>query len=143
MKTNKNGYTLMELLLTLSIILILVSLGIPQLKSLLIRLEVQNGVRSVTIAISRARYEAIRNNRSIKLCVEKNQMLLVEKKADGWSVFLPLKKKKNVIITANTNPVFSPLGSVSPLCSFKITNKHFCFKVTISIAGRIKVKEIR
>jgi type II secretory pathway pseudopilin PulG len=139
MKKNKKGFTLGELLVFLSIFSIVVMIGIPMFKSSFSRWEVTSGVRTVTSALSTARYNAIKMNRSVKLCIEENRILLKEKKGEVWEPFLPFEVDEAVSLTINSSPVFSPTGYVSPLCSIYVQNEHYGYKITLSIAGRIKV----
>ena len=46
-------------------------------------------------------------------------------------------------VKINSSPVFSPTGSVSPLCSIFVKNSKYQYKITLSISGRIKTTEIR
>ena len=100
-------------------------------------------MRTVTSALSTARYNAIRMNRSVKFCIEENRLLLKEKKGKVWETFLPFDVDEAVSITINSSPVFSPTGYVSPLCSIYLKNEHYRYKITLSIAGRVKVIEVR
>jgi Tfp pilus assembly protein FimT len=117
-----------------------VAFGLPKFKFFFSKLEISRSLRMVTSAISTARYNAIKNNRAVKLCVENNQILLKEKINKNWQTFIRFKNKnREVKITANAWPIFSPLGSISPLCSFQVNNRHLFYKITLSMAGRIKV----
>ncbi len=142
MKKNKKGFTLGELLVFLGIFSIVVMIGIPMFKSSFARWEVTSGVRTVTSALSTARYNAIKMNRSVKFCIEENRILLKEKKGEVWETFLPFEVDEAVSLTINSSPVFSPTGYVSPLCTIYVQNEHYHYKITLSIAGRIKVAKI-
>ncbi len=142
MRQNKKGFTLGELLVVLSILSIIVTIGIPTFKSSFSRWEVTSGVRTVTSALSTARYNAIKMNRSVKFCIEENRVLLKEKKGKVWETFLPFDVDEAVSLTINSSPVFSPTGYVSPLCSIYVKNEHYRYKITLSIAGRIKIVKL-
>lgn len=142
MKQDKKGFTLTELLMALSILLIITAIGIPAFKSYFVKWEINAGVRTVTTALSTARYNAIKMNRSVKFCIESNRIVLKEKKGDKWEMFLPFEVDEKVSLTNNSSPVFSPLGYASPLCSIYVKNERYQYKITLSIAGRIKVAEI-
>jgi hypothetical protein len=129
----------MELLVVLCLLAILITLGIPAFKSFFIQWEASGGVRTVTTGLSYARYDAVKMNRSVKFCIEDNQILLKEKRSGVWEPFRSFDVEKNVSLTINSSPVFSPTGSVAPLCSIYVENERYRYKITISIAGRIKV----
>lgn len=143
MRPSRNGISLMELLVVLCLLAILITLGIPAFKSFFIQWEASSGVRTVTTALSYARYDAVKMNRSVKFCIEDNQILLKEKRSGVWEPFRSFDVDEDVSLTINSSPVFSPTGSVAPLCSIYVENERYCYKITISIAGRIKVTMIR
>lgn len=142
MKQRSSGITLTELLVVLCLLSILITLGIPAFESFFVRWEASSGVRTVTTAISYARYDAVKMNRSVKFCIENNRILLKEKRSGVWEPFRSFDVDENVSLTINSSPVFSPTGSVAPLCSIYVRNERYCYKITISIEGRIKVAEI-
>jgi Tfp pilus assembly protein FimT len=143
MKKDKRGFTLGELLVFLGIFSIVVMIGIPMFKSTISRWEVTSGVRTVTSALSTARYNAIKMNRSVKFCIEENRIILKEKKGNVWESFLPFEVDEKVSLSINSSPIFSSTGYVSPLCSIYVQNEHYRYKITLSIAGRVKVIEVR
>lgn len=143
MRRSRNGMSLTELLVVLCLLSILITLGIPAFKSFFIQWEASGGVRTATTALSYARYDAVKMNRSVKFCIEDNQILLKEKRSGVWEPFRSFDVEKNVSLTINSSPVFSPTGSVAPLCSIYVENERYCYKITISIAGRIKVTTIK
>jgi hypothetical protein len=44
-----------------------------------------------------------------------------------------------VAVSANGRPVFSPLGFVSPLCTFTVANGKKVCRVVVSMFGRARV----
>jgi hypothetical protein len=96
----------------------------------------------VTAAMSTARYNAIRMNRSVKFCIEKNRIVLKEKVNTTWQPFTFFDVDANVSISINASPVFSPTGFASPLCTIYVENRHYKYKITLSSAGRIKVSNM-
>ncbi|HLP49127.1 MAG TPA: type II secretion system protein [Candidatus Kapabacteria bacterium] len=142
-KINKNGITLLELIVALCILSLVGMLGVPMFKSSVKRWETAESVRTVTSALATARYDAIKMNRSVKFCIENNRVLLKEKRGTIWCTFSFFAVDKDISLTSNAAPVFSPIGNVSPLCSIDIRNIHYHYKITLSIAGRIKIIEIK
>lgn len=138
----QRGFTVVELLVVLFILGIIITWGVPKFRSFFARVEVNNGVRTVTLGLNSARYMAINMNRSVKCCVEGNRVVLKKKVAGAWEEFRGFDVAEKVILSANSSPVFSPLGSVSPLASFYVQNERMHFKITISMAGRVKITEL-
>jgi type II secretory pathway pseudopilin PulG len=142
-KNSIRGITLIELLVALCILSLAGMLGIPMFKASVERWEVSGNVRTVTSALSTARYDAIKMNRSVKFCIENNRVLLKEKSGTVWVTFMTFEVEKGVTLSINASPVFTPIGSVAPLCSIYVWNEHYQYKITLSSAGRIKVMEIK
>jgi len=142
-KNSKRGITLIELLVALCIFSLVGMVGIPMFRASVERWEVSGSVRTVTSALSTARYDAIKMNRSVKFCIENNRVLLKEKSGAVWVAFMSFEVDKDVSLSINALPVFTPIGSVAPLCSIYVWNEHYQYKITLSSAGRIKVIAIK
>lgn len=143
MKTNRTrkGITLLELFIALGIISLALTIVVPGFKSFYSRMEINNGLRAVTSALSTARYKAIMMNKRVKFTIEGDKIVLNEKESNQWQAFMHFDLEKKVSYSINASPVFSPAGSVSPLCSIYVNNETYKYKITISMAGRIKVME--
>ncbi len=139
MRQDRNGFTLVELLVAVCILALAITMGANIFKASFSRWEASGGVRTVTAAMSTARYNAIKMNRSVKFCIEDNRVLLKEKVSGRWKTFMHFDVDDNVSLSINSSPVFSPSGFASPLCSIYVENRHYRYKITLSIAGRIKV----
>ncbi|MCK5057499.1 MAG: prepilin-type N-terminal cleavage/methylation domain-containing protein [Candidatus Aminicenantes bacterium] len=138
----EKGFTVLELLVTLTIFALVIGLGVPTFKAYSKKIEINNGLRTVTLAVNTARYKAIENNRSIKLKVEENRLILLEKRDSAWESFMDFDPGDRVSVSLNTSPVFYPEGYIVPLCSFYVRSNEENYKISISIAGRIKVTEL-
>ncbi len=144
MNRNKNagnkGLTIVELFVSLGLISIILTMGVSRFEAFFSRMRVTNGVRTVTASFSRARFEAIRGNRRVKVNLEvsAHEIQLMEKRGGRWQVFHRYPLEKKVLFSMNASPVFSPFGSASPLCSTYVENEVYKYKITISMAGRIK-----
>ena len=79
MTKNKRGFTIIEMIVTLGIVAMVITMGARVFRASFSRWEASSGVRTVTAAMSTARYNAINMNRSVKFCVEKNRIVLKEK----------------------------------------------------------------
>ena len=148
---NKNsikGMTVFELFVTLAIISVVISMGMPGFNSYIKRIEVRNTLRTITGVLNTARFKAIVLNKGVKFCIEdKNDEEMVirlkEKKDSKWEEFMEFSLEKKVSVTINSSPIFYPNGSIVPLCSILVENEVSHYKITISIAGRIKITEMK
>lgn len=143
MRRHKSGFTVIELLVGVCILAFVITMGANIFKASFSRWEVNEGVRMVTAAMSRARYNAIKMNRPVKFFIEENRIYLREKVSGRWKTFMSFDVDDNVTLSINSSPVFSPTGFASPLCSIYVENKRFRYKITLSMAGRIKTTRLK
>ncbi len=141
MKQRAKGFTILEILVALSIISLVFTMGVRQFRTFFSRLEAVNGVRAVTVALSTARYNAIKMNCSVKLFVTEHQLELKKKVNKKWEKFLSMDVSKGVLMSINAAPVFFSSGYAAPSCSIYINNENHHYKVSLSFAGRIKTVE--
>ena len=150
--TNKcqKGMTLFEMFVTLAVISLVVSMVMPGFNSYVKRMEVRNTLRTITGVLNTARFKAIMLNKRVKFCIEdKNEedtVIRLKEKRDGdskWKKFMEFSLEKKVSVTINSSPIFFPDGNISPLCSILVDNEVSHYKITISIAGRIKITEMK
>ena len=86
-------------------------------------------------------------NKGVKFCIEEEdeekKILLKEKRDNRWQEFMRFDLEKEIYVYGNASPIFFPDGDIAPLCSILVENDLSSYKITISMAGRIKVTEIR
>lgn len=142
--SRRRGMTLLELLVALLIVGMLWSIAIPAFKSFFIRARVEHSVRTVNVALSVARYDAIQWNRSIKVefNAKQNAIVLKRKENNIWTGYKRFDINEDVFVAFNNAPVFSPYGTAAPLCSINIRYDVFIYKITISMAGLINTKAV-
>jgi prepilin-type N-terminal cleavage/methylation domain-containing protein len=147
---SKKGMTLFEVFITLAIISVVVTMGMPGFNSYVKRMEVRNTLRTITGVLNTARYKAIMLNKRVKFCIEdkdeEDMVIRLKEKREGdskWKEFMEFSLGKKVSVAINASPIFFPNGSISPLCSILVENEVSHYKITISIAGRIKITEMR
>jgi prepilin-type N-terminal cleavage/methylation domain-containing protein len=141
-KPGYKGFTLLELMVVLVLLSLALTVTVPGLRSYFNRMEISTGLRTATVAIHTARFRAIRHNKRIKLKWLDGRFVLMEKPDRDWLTVYAFKPVRNISFSMSAYPVFSPYGSVSPLCSIYVENTRRRYKVTISMAGRVKVTEL-
>ena len=136
---NKKGLTVVELLVTVGLFAFLIMTVFPGMQSFFTRLEINSGLRTVTAALSTARYQAIQENQPVRVEVVPGRLLLSVDNGQGWQVTRSFDLSEKLKVHANSRPVFSPLGNVSPLCTITLETQKKIFRVVLSMYGRIKV----
>lgn len=136
---NKKGLTVVELLITVGLFAFLIMTVFPGMQSFFINLEINSGLRTVTAALSTARYQAIQENRPVRVEVVPGRLQLSIDNGQGWQVMRSFDLHDKLKVHANSRPVFSPLGNVSPLCTITLETQKKIFRVVLSMYGRIKV----
>jgi prepilin-type N-terminal cleavage/methylation domain-containing protein len=139
----QNGFTVVELLIAVILLSALFLVGFTGFQSFLDSARTTHAIRAVTSAFSSARYRAIQENKSVKVCLEKNQLVLKQKRDNQWQACSHVNFGEKIEVSMNASPVFSPTGFVSPLCSVHIKSEKHLYKITLSMAGRIKVTKIK
>lgn len=136
---NRSGMTLIELLAAIAVFALLATVVLPGLGPFFSRLEVHSALRAITSGLSAARYQAIRDNRPVRVEVSGVRLLLSRDDGLGWRVIRSFELGGRLAIRANSRPVFSPLGNVSPLCTISVLRERRVWRVVVSMYGRVKV----
>jgi len=136
---NKKGLTIVELLVTVGLFAFLMVTVFPGMQSFLLRLEINACLRTVTAALNTARYQAIRENQPVRVEVVPGRLLLSVDNGKGWQVTRSFDLDGKLKVQANSRPVFSPLGNVSPLCTITLEKKARVFRIVLSMYGKISV----
>lgn len=136
---NKKGLTVLELLVTVGFFSFLVVALAPGLQSFFIRLEINTALRTLTSGLSTARYLAIQDNQPVRVEIAAGRMLLSVDNGLGWQVTRSFDFSEKLSVRANSRPVFSPLGFVSPLCTITLEKRQRVYRIVLSMYGRIKV----
>lgn len=90
-KSTLQGFTLVELMITLLVAAILLALAVPGFQSLSQRSRQVNALNDMAAAVARARSEAVTRNREVVVCVSEDQSTCKtgsEKWETGWIAFV-------------------------------------------------------
>ena len=89
MKKN-SGFTLLELLITLAIVAILLTVGVPSLRSMMQGNQLVASTNELLSALHVARSEAIKSNSRVTICESSNgtSCTTTGDWKDGWIVFI-------------------------------------------------------
>ena len=136
---NRKGLTVFELLVTVGLFSLLATVMVPGLQSLFARLEVHTALRAVTAGLNAARYQAVRDNQPVRAEIVPGSLQLSVDNGVGWQVTRRFPLSDKLSIRANSRPVFSPLGNVSPLCTITLETRQKAYRIVVSMYGRIQV----
>lgn len=139
---NNRGLTVLELLSAVTISMLIFTSSFPVISSFLSRVEISNAVSLITTHLSEARYLSLSESRKVRFRVITGTGSLEIIKNHKWTNYKSWKIKGKLNITCNSSPVFNPKGSASPMCTIKISNKMYSYKITLSFAGRIRITKL-
>ena len=139
----EKGFSLLDLVITLSLLSILLCISLPFSKKMGLKYLLKNTTREICANLSYARYKSIFQRAKYRVRFsEKNYAVerynSIKKK---WEIE-KINILRNVIVNTNNNPIFHPNGTVSNLASIYISNSTGKYKITIAISGRIKISKL-
>ena len=143
------GFSLLGQLITLALAGILMAMAVPNYLKVMPKHRLNGAVRQLTGDLMWARMKAIqRNNRYRVFFLNRHEYrILDDADNDGavdpgeWSLTRDLRADyEGVMMTSNNNPVFSPRGTVGSLATITLANAAGSKRVSISIAGRVRVR---
>lgn len=143
------GFSLTGLLMTLALAAVMVGMAAPSYLDLLPRHRLNGAARQVVGDLMWARMKAVqRNNRFRVFFLSDHEYRILDDTDNDndvdsgeWTVTRDLSAEyRDVVISANNNPIFSPRGTASSLATITLANDAGSKRITISIAGRVRVR---
>ena len=143
------GFSLLGQLITLTLAGIMLSIAVPGYLKVMPRHRLNGAVRQLTGDLMWARMKAIeRNNRHrIFFLNDHEYRILDDADNDGavdpgeWTITRDLRTDyRDVVISSTNNPVFSPRGTASSLATITLANAAGSKRISISIAGRVRIR---
>lgn len=104
------GFTLAELIVTISIVAILAAIAFPSYTQLMLRHRVQDAATDILIALNNARAEALKRNTSVGIAPASGGSW-----ANGWAILDPNDNANFVDKHAPVNQVAITLTGTSPI----------------------------
>jgi len=140
---NKKGVGVLELLVSMTLISLILTLSLSGFRSLFSQMEMAHAVRTVTGALNTARYQAIENNQPVKVEKRDDGIVLKIKCGAQWIPLQVFEWNHRTEIRMTASPVFFPTGGVTPTTTIELRNHQRVYEITAAITGRIKVFQIR
>ncbi len=150
------GFTLLELITTITVAGIMVALAVPSFTSMIQRNEVVSVANDILSSIHFARSESIKLNKNIGICPSSNAKTCSGGWVDGWvvldggTVLLAKSQTHDNISIAGTGKAaaaftFTPRGrtTVNTTGIFTVVNGDFESQVLLSEVGSARVKRIK
>jgi Tfp pilus assembly protein FimT len=137
------GVTLVETVISLSILSMLLYLAATSFLDLAPKYELEKAVWELRSALNAARYKALFEGASFRIKLYPSGYA-EEKYEDGLKNWTLVEKHwlEDVSIEANNSPVFTPEGTVTGLATIYVANSWGKYKITLAITGRIKAARV-
>ena len=83
------GFTIIELMLTIAVAAVILSIGVPSFQALIERNQLTSGINQFISSMSLARSEAIRRNQRVAICPSSNgETCSGEQYENGWIIYV-------------------------------------------------------
>jgi type IV fimbrial biogenesis protein FimT len=152
-KTTRNasaGFTMMEMLITVAILMVLTAFGVPQMLSTIDTFKLNAAANAATWAIQSTRYQALMKGYPYQLTFSTaNNTYQVTSEPGGTASFSAVGSAVSissspVVISANAQLQFKGNGSVSSILAgsqtFTVSYKNRTKTITVSNYGSVTVQ---
>lgn len=147
----ESGFTLIEMMIVIAVLAIMATIAIPSFMSLMPGMRLNGAARQIMGDLMAARMNAVKQNNEVRVFFNSpgaNQyQILDDDDNDGTADTGEAITTKNiqdnyedVTFTSTNNPIFHPKGTATSLATITLQNSSGTKKVTVSIAGRVKIK---
>ena len=144
----QSGFTLIELMVTISILAILLGIGVPSFRTMIEESRIRSVSTDIVRALELARSEAVKRGTPITLCASSDQATCSGTWVNGWLVKdnavaanPPLRvwpaARQGVAIAVPGSVVYDALGGVANARCFQLTLGTLQRFVGVAPAGRV------
>ena len=134
--TSLRGFTVIELLVALSIMVILISAATTTLGELAPKFNLDNTVRSVGMALNQARSQAITTGHTIDVSFGAHDYTITDV-TDGGTVLSADEFSSIISVSAGNVVTFTPLGMSDAETPITVSNDSYSRTVTVKITGEV------
>lgn len=107
--SRSRGFTLIELMVTLAVAAILLTIGVPSFRDLMIKSRLSGQVQEFYGTLNFARSEAIKRGFSVSICKSSNGTSCTGNWSDGWIIFLDSDEDKDTVNSDEILRIFPAL----------------------------------
>ena len=145
----KNGYTITELLVVLSMVAIVAGLGGGWLSSQIPAYRLNGAARLIRSDLVSARMQAVSQGNEFRVIFDEPFQYTIldddnnngKPEADEPVEFRDLRKEyKGVSFDVNNNPIFHPRGIATNLATITLSNPAGEKSITVSMTGRVRIR---
>jgi prepilin-type N-terminal cleavage/methylation domain-containing protein len=143
MRRDRRGFTLIEVVLALSLAGLFVYGVAYSFHWLVPKFQLQSGIWEVTSGLNQARFRAIMSGEPVRVRFVPSGFIF-ERYDEAAKTWLTARTAylSGVEVRANNSPVFHPQGTVSDLASITVSNARGTYRITIAITGRVRTARI-
>ncbi|MFC7433180.1 GspH/FimT family pseudopilin [Hydrogenophaga bisanensis] len=141
---NCKGFTLIEMMVVVSLLGILVAVGVPSFRAMILQNRVTAVTNELVAALQFARSESIRTGANVMVCSTNDQATCSGVWTNGWVVRNaggPLRvwppAREGVAIAVPGTVTYTPLGNVTAARCFQLTLDVYQRFVGVSAGGRV------
>ncbi|MGI0016449.1 MAG: GspH/FimT family pseudopilin [Nitrososphaera sp.] len=143
------GFSVVELLITISIIGILTAISIPNILGQLPKYRLNGAARQVMGELMAARMKAVSQNRNVKVFFVNSHEYKVCDDADNDGIVNTNEGSvrnrdlrtdySDVELTATSDPQFNTRGATANLITITLSNSPGSKNITVNISGHVKI----
>ena len=158
--TRCGGFTLIELMVTITLVAIVMGIGVPSYQNFVVKNRIQTQASEIRSSLAMARVEAIRRGLRVRVCPGQNGCDDITNWHGGWNSFVDRNSDKNIdanetqlevhirldggsTLTGAANVIFKGDGTavVARTLNLCTANSHARHRrsIRISNVGRVRV----
>lgn len=136
-----HGFTVIELIVLSGLLMVLMTIAVPNFLSWLPTLRLSSAVRQVATELQLARMKAISQNTKFRLNFVTSTSYVVEKDNSGTFATEsgPFSLPEGITTTVGTTSEFQPRGTANTAGTITLSNGNETKQVEIIAVGRVKI----
>jgi len=145
----QSGYSLVELVITLALLLIVTAWAMPSFLSYYRSARVRSGAQMVSAYLNQGRQLAIKTNTPVCVSSTTSAMQFRQSTCGGATISVPglvtsgnnIPLPENISLSSTASPIFGNLGNANPGATYTVTDtvSSNTLHVTVAGSGRITV----
>jgi type IV fimbrial biogenesis protein FimU len=137
--TRARGFSLIELLVALAILSLLLTIAASTLSALGPKFALDNTVRSVAMALSQARGQAITKGHTIAIAFDAHSFAITDTN-DGGATIAADELSTLAGVSAEDIVTFTPLGMAAAPVVITVSNNASSRNVNVGITGEVTIQ---
>jgi|WetSurMetagenome_2_1015567.scaffolds.fasta_scaffold789418_1 type IV fimbrial biogenesis protein FimT len=142
-----SGFSLIELMMAIVILVILISIGVPSFRTWLMNAQVRNAASSITSGLQRARAEAVTRNTNVSFTLGTDTSWTIDVVAPASQIeSRPASEGSQNVTVSPSGPITITFGSLGIVAGgtarqfdFSAPGSSRNLRVTIGVSGNAKM----